>query len=72
MVSENKEISTTIKEIKELEYKIKELDIEIEKSPNTESILQIIDEARRQRTSSLEIKTPFDIIFHLFRTTIRP
>ncbi len=62
-ISDNKEISRTINEIKELEYKIAELEIEIEKSPNTENILKIIEEARKHRRTSIEIKTPFDSLF---------
>ena len=60
LIADNKEISRTINEIKELEYKIAELEIEIEKSPNTENILKIIDEARKHRRPSIEIRTPFD------------
>lgn len=60
-ISYNKEITRTINEIKELEYKISELDIEIDKSPNTEYILQIIKEARNHRKSSIEIVTPLDV-----------
>jgi predicted nucleic acid-binding Zn-ribbon protein len=63
LISDNKEISRTINEIKELEYKIVELEIEIEKSPNTENILKIIEEARKHRKTSIEIKTPFDAFF---------
>jgi hypothetical protein len=62
-ISDNKEISRTINEIKELEYKIAELEIEIEKSPNTENILKIIEDARKHRRTSIEIKTPFDNLF---------
>ena len=61
-ISDNKEISRTINEIKELEYKIAELEIEIEKSPNTENILKIIEEARKHRKTSIEIKTPLDFL----------
>ena len=59
-ISDNKEISRTLNDIKEIEYKIEELKIEIEKSPNTESIMQIIEEARKHRKNSVEIKTPID------------
>jgi len=59
-ISDNKEISRTINEIKELEFKISELEIEIEKSPNTENILKIIEEARNHKKTIIEIKTPFD------------
>ena len=52
-ISDNKEISTFIKEIKELEYKIRELDIQIEKNPNAESILQIIEKASDKGTQHL-------------------
>jgi hypothetical protein len=48
-ISDNKEISRTINEIKELEYKTSELEIEIEKSPNTENILKSL-----QRQKSIE------------------
>lgn len=61
-ISYNKEISRTISEIRELEYKISELDIEIDKSPNTENILQIIKEARNHRKTSIEILSPFDAL----------
>lgn len=70
-IAENKEISRSIKEIKELEYKISELDIEIEKSPNTESILHIIEEARKQRKTTIEIKTPFDSLFGSIERILR-
>lgn len=63
LISENKEISRIISEVQELEYKVGELDLEIEKSPNTDSILKIIEEARKHRRTSVELKTPFDPIF---------
>jgi uncharacterized membrane protein len=65
-ISDNKEISRTIKEIKELEYKIVELEIEIEKSPNTENILKIIEEARKHRKTNIELNTPFDFLIEPF------
>lgn len=61
-ISDNKEISRTINEIKELEYKIEELSIEIEKSPNTENILKIIEDARKNRRAKVEINTPLDFL----------
>jgi CHASE3 domain sensor protein len=70
-ISDNKEISRTINDIKELEYKIEELEIEIEKSPNTESILQIIEEARKHRKTSIEIKTPFDNFIEIIIKLLR-
>ena len=59
-ISDNKEISRTLKDIQELEYKIQDLEIEIEKSPNTEDIMKIIEEARTHRKTTIEIVTPFD------------
>lgn len=59
-ISDHKKISRTISEIKELEFKIQELEIEIEKSPNTEYILKIIEEARKHRRTSND---PFELIF---------
>lgn len=70
-ISENKEISRTIKEIKELEYKISELEIEIQKSPNTDNILKIIEEASKHKQLSVELKTPFDSIFNVFTQIAR-
>lgn len=63
-VSESKDISRTINDIKELDYKINELNIEIEKSPNTENILKIIEDARKYSRTSKEIKTPLEAIFN--------
>lgn len=59
-ISDNREITRTISEIRELEYKIEELEIEIEKSPNTENILKIIEEARKHRRTPTD---PFDLFF---------
>jgi DNA repair exonuclease SbcCD nuclease subunit len=70
-ISDNKEISRTINEIKELEYKTSELEIEIEKSPNTENILKIIAEAKKHRKTSIEIKTPFDFLLDPFIKIMR-
>lgn len=70
-ISDNKEISRTIKEIKELEYKIVELEIEIEKSPNTENILKIIEEARKHRRTNIELSTPFDFLIEPFIRILR-
>lgn len=64
-INENREISRTINEIKELEYKIEELEIEINKSPNTEQIMKIIEDARKHRLK-VEIKSPIDLIARLF------
>jgi hypothetical protein len=64
-ISENREISRTINEIKELEYKIEELEIEINKSPNTEQIMKIIEDARKHRLRA-EIKSPIDLLARLF------
>lgn len=70
-ISDNKEISRTLNDIKELEYKIEELKIEIEKSPNTESILQIIEEARKHRKTYIEIKTPIDAFIEAIVKVLR-
>lgn len=70
-ISYNKEISRTLSEIKELDYKVKELDIEIEQSPNTEYILQIIKEARNHRKTSIEITTPFDTFIRAIADFVR-
>jgi hypothetical protein len=70
-IADNKEISRTLKEIKELEYKIAELDIEIEKSPNTDNILKIIAEARNHRKTSLDIKTPLDPFIRVVEQILR-
>lgn len=64
-ITENREISRTINEIKELEYKIDELEIEINQSQNTEQIMKIIEDARKHR-SRVEIKSPLDLISRLF------
>ena len=65
-ISNNKEINQTLNEIRELEYKVGELNIEIESNPNTEYILEIIKKARSHRRSQIEIKTPLDGIFSVF------
>jgi len=70
-ISYNKEITGTLSEIKELEYKINELDIEIDKSPNTEYILQIIREARNHRNTSLAILTPLDLFVKVFSRILK-
>lgn len=62
LIDENKEISKTIQNIKELEYKIEELNIEINKDPNTEYIFTIIAEARKNKTSKIVINDPFEAI----------
>lgn len=59
-ITDNREISRTISEIQELEYKIGELEIEIEESPNTENIIKIIEEARKHRRRPTD---PFDLLF---------
>lgn len=61
-ITDNKEISRTINEIKELEYKTAELKIEIEKSPNTDNILKIIEDARKHRSTKSDIKSPLEYI----------
>lgn len=60
-VSENREINRSIIEILELEDKVKKLELEIEKSPNTEQILRIIEDAHKHRKLSREIKSPLDL-----------
>lgn len=67
-ISDNKEISRTISEIKELEFKIEELEIEIEKSPNTENILKIIEEARKHRRTTND---PFELVVSSFIRMLR-
>ena len=67
-ISDNKEISRTISEIRELEFKIEELEIEIEKSPNTENILKIIEEARKPRRTSND---PFEFVLSSFFGVLR-
>ncbi|MNU35788.1 hypothetical protein D3C71_243940 [compost metagenome] len=54
-ISDNREITRTISEIQELEFKIQGLDVEIEKSPNTENILKIIEDARRHKKNTMGI-----------------
>lgn len=71
LVDDNKEISRTIKEIKELEFKISDLDIEIEKSPHADSILRLIEKARVQNNRSTEIVSPFDIFTKALIRVIR-
>lgn len=74
-ISGNREINQTLNEIRELEFKVNELDIEIEANPNTEYILEIIKKARNHRRTQVEIKTPFDGILNVFdeiaRTIVR-
>lgn len=74
-ISGNREINQTLNEIRELEFKVNELDIEIEANPNTEYILEIIKKARNHRRTQIEIKTPFDGILNVFdeiaRTIVR-
>jgi hypothetical protein len=65
-ISGNREINQTLNEIRELEFKVNELDIEIEANPNTEYILEIIKKARKHRRAQVEIRTPFDGIFRVF------
>lgn len=65
-ISDNKEINRTLNEIRELEFKISELDIEIDKNPNTEYIIEIIQKARKYRRTQIEITTPFDNFFKVF------
>jgi predicted RNase H-like nuclease (RuvC/YqgF family) len=59
-ISRNREINQTLNEIRELEFKVSELDIEIDANPNAEYILEIIHKARGHRRSNIEISTPFD------------
>lgn len=74
-ISGNREINQTLNEIRELEFKVNELDIEIEANPNTEYILEIIKKARNHQRTQIEIKTPFDGILNVFdeiaRTIVR-
>jgi len=65
-ISGNREINQTLNEIRELEFKVNELDIEIEANPNAEYILEIIKKARNHRRTQVEIKTPFDGILKVF------
>lgn len=65
-ISNNKEINTTLNEIRELEFKVNELDIEIDKNPNTEYIIEIIKKARKYRRTEIQITTPFDGFFKIF------
>jgi hypothetical protein len=65
-ISNNKEINTTLNEIRELEFKVNELDIEISKNPNTEYIIEIIKKARKYRKTEIKITTPFDVFFKAF------
>lgn len=71
LISENREIARVMNEIKELEFKIEELHIEIEKSANTENILKIIEEARSHRKTTIEINTPLDPFFRLLAQLFR-
>jgi len=64
-ISNNKEINRTLNEIRDLEFKVGELDIEIDKNPNTEYIIEIIKKARNYRRTEIEIKTPFDGFFRI-------
>lgn len=65
-VSDNREINRSIIEILELEDKVKKLELEIEKSPNTEQILRIIEDAHKHRKTNREIKSPLDLFFRVF------
>lgn len=65
-ITDNKEISRTLNEIKELEHKVEELNIEIEKSPNTESILKIIADARIHQKNKIS-ETAVDIFLRLLK-----
>jgi hypothetical protein len=62
-ISNNKEINRTLSEIRELEFKVSELDIEIDKNPNTEYIIEIIKKARNYRRTEIQLTTPLDGIF---------
>ena len=62
-VSENREITRSINEIKELEYKVRELELEINENPNAENILKIIEESYKYKKTKVEIKTPLDFLF---------
>lgn len=70
-ISGNKEINQCLNEIRELEFKVNELNIEIEANPNTEYILEIIKKARNHRRTQVEIKTPFDGIIKIFEDMAR-
>jgi hypothetical protein len=70
-ISNNKEINNTLSEIRELEFKVNELDIEISKNPNTEYIIEILKKARKQRRTEIEITTPFDVFFNFFEGIAR-
>lgn len=74
LISDNKEISRTINEITELKEKISELDVEIEKNPNAEKVLELVESAKRERLTT-KIRTPLDFLFdpyfQLFRLLTR-
>lgn len=70
-ISNNKEINRTLSEIRELEFKVSELDIEIEKNPNTENIIEIIKKARNYRRAEIKITTPLDGLFKGLDAVVR-
>jgi hypothetical protein len=70
-ISNNKEINRTLSEIRDLEFKVSELDIEIDKNPNTEYIIEIIKKARNYRRTEIQLTTPFDGIFKTLDTIVR-
>lgn len=70
-ISNNKEINRTLSEIRELEFKVSELDIEIEKNPNTENIIEIIKKARNYRRAEITITTPLDGLFKGLDAVVR-
>lgn len=72
LVTDNKEISKTIREINELKEKISELDTEIEKNPNAEKVMELVESAKRQRLSTIRIRTPFDLLFEPWLRILRP
>jgi hypothetical protein len=70
-ISNNKEINRTLSEIRELEFKVSELDIEIDKNPNTEYIIEIIKKARNYRRTEIQLTTPLDGIFKTIDSLIK-
>lgn len=62
LVSESKEISRVINEITELNEKVRELDVEIEKNPNAEKVFELVESAKRHRLAT-RIRTPLDFLF---------
>lgn len=71
LVSDNREINRTLSEIRELEFKVSELDIYINKNPNTENIIEIIKKARNYRRAEIKITTPLDGLFKGLDAVVR-